>query len=630
MANLVQIAINARNEARAALSQARQGVRDVGQAVQRSGFLNRQHTRTVRELVGVYRDANGQWYDARGNMVAQAWATRTVTTAYGRLANAIQNARQRLLAYMLVARMAAAQRVREHMMGVAGALALIAVKASVALAVLLPLGGALANLIPLVMLIAPAAAAGALAVAGLKLAFNGVSDALQAGLSGDTEEFEKALKKLEPAAANTVRELVRLRDAWKPLQQRVQGEVFAGAASELRALSGFIRPIADTWLPRLAKRFAETRSELADGLARYAADGRLEAVWRNIHAAVSSLLGAVKPLARAFGDVLQVASPRFAKLADDVRSLAERFADWIREARDSGKLGQWLDKAMETFGKLKDIVVNLGQTLGAIFGQAGDEGDDMLSSLVAYTQQIEDFFKSADGRELVDTFASITKAISDSRGMFEALTSVISFQQGAWEMLKTVAVAAWKAIMFYVGGAVMFIIDQMGMIVNGAAAAFGWVPGVGDKLKGAADAFNRFRDQVNAALNGIRKDVDVNVNYRARWIGSHLVSSAQQSGTYSSGIGGRAAGGPGGAPKAAGELGPEIVDFTRGMVYNANQTKRMVAAMANGGGGGGGGVSLTLAPGRAVGNPLADWVLSALKSGYVQMIDSTGRPVRFA
>lgn len=51
----------------------------------------------------------------------------------------------------------------------------------------------------------------------------------------------------------------------------------------------------------------------------------------------------------------------------------------------------------------------------------------------------------------------------------------------------------------------------VGAIVNGAASAFGWVPGIGDKLKAAADKFNTFRDRVNASLDGI-KDKDVNVN----------------------------------------------------------------------------------------------------------------------
>lgn len=43
-------------------------------------------------------------------------------------------------------------------------------------------------------------------------------------------------------------------------------------------------------------------------------------------------------------------------------------------------------------------------------------------------------------------------------------------------------------------------------IVRGAATAFGWVPGVGPKLREAARAIEGFRDDANAALSGVAKD----------------------------------------------------------------------------------------------------------------------------
>jgi hypothetical protein len=51
-------------------------------------------------------------------------------------------------------------------------------------------------------------------------------------------------------------------------------------------------------------------------------------------------------------------------------------------------------------------------------------------------------------------------------------------------------------------------------IVDGAVLAFGWVPGIGPKLRGAADKFRGFRDSVNKALGGI-DDEGVNVKLRS-------------------------------------------------------------------------------------------------------------------
>jgi hypothetical protein len=59
---------------------------------------------------------------------------------------------------------------------------------------------------------------------------------------------------------------------------------------------------------------------------------------------------------------------------------------------------------------------------------------------------------------------------------------------------------------------VMIVLDTLGGIVNGAAKAFGWIPGIGPKLNAAAAAFNDFRDRVNSALNGIQAVKTVRIN----------------------------------------------------------------------------------------------------------------------
>jgi len=57
-----------------------------------------------------------------------------------------------------------------------------------------------------------------------------------------------------------------------------------------------------------------------------------------------------------------------------------------------------------------------------------------------------------------------------------------------------------------------FIVDTylnwVGIMVHGAAAAFGWIPGVGPKLKGAARAFDRFRSSVDKTFDAAIGKVD--------------------------------------------------------------------------------------------------------------------------
>jgi TP901 family phage tail tape measure protein len=60
------------------------------------------------------------------------------------------------------------------------------------------------------------------------------------------------------------------------------------------------------------------------------------------------------------------------------------------------------------------------------------------------------------------------------------------------------------AIIGFVRAMVLHVLDSFGAIIHGAAHLFGWVPGVGGKLKSAAKAFDNFRNDVNKALGGIK------------------------------------------------------------------------------------------------------------------------------
>jgi hypothetical protein len=87
----------------------------------------------------------------------------------------------------------------------------------------------------------------------------------------------------------------------------------------------------------------------------------------------------------------------------------------------------------------------------------------------------------------------------------------------AWDAVKSLTSALWDglkdAFMFGVRSIVNFFLDGVGLVLEGAAHLLGWVPGVGPKLREAADAFNRFQADVNASLGGISdKQVGVKVD----------------------------------------------------------------------------------------------------------------------
>lgn len=96
-----------------------------------------------------------------------------------------------------------------------------------------------------------------------------------------------------------------------------------------------------------------------------------------------------------------------------------------------------------------------------------------------------------------------------------------------WKTVKKVALITWNAIKVAAGAVfrwlrgafatvIDFIMGYFATILHGAAWAFGWIPGLGGKLKTARDKFDQFRKDVNASLRGVNdKTVHVGVAFAA-------------------------------------------------------------------------------------------------------------------
>jgi SLT domain-containing protein len=109
----------------------------------------------------------------------------------------------------------------------------------------------------------------------------------------------------------------------------------------------------------------------------------------------------------------------------------------------------------------------------------------------------------------------------------------VNFFVSAWNLIKrnfidpqvhfftvTIPGAAqsmWHGVEGFVRAMVLGVLDGFGSIIHGATKLFGWVPGVGGKLKQASKAFDNFRDDVNKALGGVNgKTVAVKVAFGAK------------------------------------------------------------------------------------------------------------------
>lgn len=141
---------------------------------------------------------------------------------------------------------------------------------------------------------------------------------------------------------------------------------------------------------------------------------------------------------------------------------------------------------------------------------------------------------------------------------------------------KTIPNAFQTMNKFLIKWIIMPFLNMVGTILDAAAKAFGWIPGLGPKLKTAAANFDTFRSNVNKSLAGIHnysKTVTVTVTGN----GANLVANGKITGHLADGGVVRKAG-----QFLVGENGPEIADLPANTTVYPNGTKP--------GAGGGGGV----------------------------------------
>jgi TP901 family phage tail tape measure protein len=144
-----------------------------------------------------------------------------------------------------------------------------------------------------------------------------------------------------------------------------------------------------------------------------------------------------------------------------------------------------------------------------------------------FTKAIPDAAKTARDR-VTGFFSGMEKSLVGIKNTISSgvITPIKNF------FTKTLANAAKSARDAVVGAfrwLALKVLDAFGSIIHGAAKLFGWVPGVGGKLKSASKAFDSFRDRVNASLGGIKdKKVNVNTSFDAKIEGGkgHAYGSA--------------------------------------------------------------------------------------------------------
>lgn len=247
-------------------------------------------------------------------------------------------------------------------------------------------------------------------------------------------------------------------------------------------------------------------------------------------------VGVMERIGVAARSLFDAVGPAFTKIRDVVVSVLENVRGGLSE--NEGTFNKWRTKLSDIFAQISEVVGTAFEAIKVIITIAVSTlsnlwdrfGEHLWShikvALDAVLQVLSGVFKVIQG--VLDVFIGIftgdwSRAWDGIKSIFSGVWDVIvGLLRAALNTVSTIIGAGmaiiseiwhrvWSGLSDAAGTALAFVVDKIlgafEWIVKGAAGAFGWVPGIGGKLKEAAKDFEQFRDDVNRALGGINDKI---------------------------------------------------------------------------------------------------------------------------
>lgn len=254
------------------------------------------------------------------------------------------------------------------------------------------------------LLLLPAAgvAAGA-AIGTLALGLRGFGDALSN--LNDPAKFAAALGGLAPSARETAQAIKDLQPGFTALRLDVQDRLFAGLAATIGQLATAYLPLLRTGLGGIATELNTTARGFAAFLTSPQTLADTSTILGNVRAALAALAPAGVSVAHVFRDIAAVGSGFLPGLAASLSTAAQRFAEFIAAARESGRLQGWIAGGVSAVAQLGAILGNLGSIIASVFGALDASGAGFVALLADATGQLADFLESAEGAQVLGALA---------------------------------------------------------------------------------------------------------------------------------------------------------------------------------------------------------------------------------
>ncbi|MET7651550.1 hypothetical protein [Streptomyces sp. NPDC005486] len=396
------------------------------------------------------------------------------------------------------------------------------------------------SLLPALGAAVPAVIGLGVAAGTLKLGFSGISDAV--ALAGeDSKKYNETLKKMSPAQRDFTKALVAAKGEFSGIGKEIQKAMLPGFTRAVQSAGPVVKILGKS-MTELGDAFGDA----ADGVGRMLKDSGfqhdLQANLKLGTGFVKDMTSAMGPFSKSMLDFGAASGPTLKSLSDGIGGLLSQGLPGMFTGLQAGIPGtakmldglfSAVDDILPALGRLSG---ELGKTLGPAFGEAFRVGgkevsgafDTIRGAMVLLRPVFEDItygFKTildvgkivgptfADvGAALVSAFLPVGQSIEQAEGPLQRLNTAVANNKGAiqeyarltGDAFLTLAQAGTASLPLLMDGFKFLAstaLTAFDVVISGAAHAFSWVPGLGDKLEAANASFDSFASQVRSSLS---------------------------------------------------------------------------------------------------------------------------------
>ncbi|MBD1541017.1 peptidoglycan DD-metalloendopeptidase family protein [Arthrobacter sp. IA7] len=240
-----------------------------------------------------------------------------------------------------------------------------------------------------------------------------------------------AMAALTPAAQESVRALLTVKDMLSGIRKIAQENFFTGFAAPLLGLANTIMPQLATGVGAIASQLGAGARIFMGAVQSSLGNGVLESLLKGVADTTGILNTAITPVVEAFTTLGVVGMDYMPRLAQLVADVAKWFNDIVQKSAADGSLKAWIDGGIQS---LKDLW-SIGKSVVGIFQSMNDAATagGAVSTLSGLAAGLRDIDAAMKGPVFQTTMATLfSGAQTGADGLLKALGPIAdAFVRGA-------------------------------------------------------------------------------------------------------------------------------------------------------------------------------------------------------